>query len=161
MAKATESEKITPIVPMLRSDFISVLALGAGIGLMIWGLGMLFDRFVFDVYFCQSEVSRQCANARNYSVAAASFISGIAALAGLIRLRVYRPLLVLIASLISTWGVVQASWNFGWFTGILIAITIYALSFAAFSWIARIREFWLSLIVIIVLAVAVRLAIVG
>lgn len=159
MAKATKAEKITPIVPMLRSDFMSVLALGAAVGLLVWGLGMLFDRFVFDVYFCQSEAGRQCASAKSYSVAAASFIAGIAALAGLIRLRVYRPLLVLIASLLSTWGVVQISWGLGWFTGILIAVAMYALAFGAFSWIARVREFWISLVVIIILVLAVRLAI--
>lgn len=157
MTEAEKVEKTTPIIPMTRSDFLSVLALGAAVGLVVWGLGMVFHRFIFDVYFCQGEVVRQCSNARNYSVAVASFIGGIAALAGLIRLRVYRPLLVLIASVISTWGLVQLSWDLGWFTGLLVVAVMYALAFAAFSWLARVREFWLSLVLIIILVVAVRL----
>lgn len=157
MTEAVKVEKPTPIIPMTRSDFLSVLALGAAVGLVVWGLGMIFNRFIFDVYFCQGEVVRQCANARDYSVAVASFIGGIAALAGLIRLRVYRPLLVLIASVISTWGLVQLSWDFGWFTGLLVVAVMYALTFAAFSWLARVREFFISLALIVILVIAMRL----
>lgn len=157
-AKETPVEKPAQIIPMLRTDFISVIILGAIIGLFIWGFGAALNRFVFEEYFCQGDISSQCGSAKSFSVAAASLVGGIAALTGLIRLRVFRPLLVLIASLVSTWGVVQTSWDLGRFTGIVAVIVLYALAFGVFAWIARIREFWIALVAMIVLVVAVRLA---
>lgn len=157
MAKAKPVEKPVPIIPMLKGDFISILVLGAVIGLVVWGLGMVFNRYIFDVYFCQNEISSQCGSAKDYSAVAAGLIGGVAALVGLIRLRVYRPLLVLIASFLSLWGIVQISWNLNLFTGLLIAIVLYGLAFGLYSWTSRIREFWISLIIIVLLVVAVRL----
>lgn len=158
MAKEKTVEQPAPIVAMLRSDFISVLVLGAAVGFVLWLVGMLLHRFVFDVYFCQGEVSSQCASAKNYAAAAASLVAGIAGLAGLIRLRVYRPLLVIIVSMISLWGTAQISWDLNWLTGALIMALVYALAFGLYSWVARIREFWIALLVIILLVLAVRLA---
>lgn len=159
MTEEQQVEKPVYIIPMLKNDFIAVLLLGGATGLLVWILGTLLNRYVFDVYFCQGDINSQCAAAKNYAVAAASVLGGIAALGGLIRLRVYRPLLVVIAVLISTWGIVQSSWSLGWFTGILAVIILYALAFGAFSWIARVREFWIALVAIVLLVVAVRLAI--
>lgn len=159
MPKNSQPEKPEPIVPIGMSDFVTILILGGVIGLIIWGLGLLFHTYIFEGYFCQEGAGRECENATSYAAVAATLLGSIAALAALIRLRVYRPLLVLIASILSTWGVVQMSWDLQWFTGILVAVVLYALAFGAFSWIARIREFWISVVVIILLVVAVRLAI--
>lgn len=158
MSKATKAADPTPIIPMLRSDLISVLVLGGVAGLIIWLLGLLLNTYVFDVYFCQGDISSQCGSAKNYAAAAAGIVGGVAALGGLVRLRVYRPLLVVIASLASTWGVVQLCWSLGWFTAAVVAIVLYALAFGLFSWVSRIREFWITLLVMVLLVVAVRLA---
>ena len=152
-------ERPQPIISMLRTDFIGVLVLGGVAGVLIWLLGTVLNQFVFEAYLCQgAEVARQCDNAKNYAVVIASLVGAVAALAGLIRLRVYRPLLVVIASLVSTWGVVQLSWGIQWFFGMFIVIALYALAFGVFSWIARIREFWITVLIMIILVVAVRLA---
>lgn len=158
MSKATKVEDPTPIIPMLRSDLMSVLVLGGIIGAIVWLLGLLLHTYVFDAYFCQGDINSQCGSAKNYAAVAATLVGGVAALGGLVRLRVYRPLLVVLASLISTWGVVQISWDFGWFTGILVAIVLYGLAFGLYGWMSRIREFWVALLIIILLVVAVRLA---
>jgi len=155
------SEKPSTIIPTQISDFLSVVVLGGVVGVIIWAIAMMLNRFVFDVYLCQNVVSGQCTTAENYSVVAASIVGAIAALVALIRLRVYRPLLVLIASLVSLWGIVQLSWDLGWFTGILVVFLLYALAFGLYAWVARIRQFWIALIVIVVLVVAVRLALVS
>ncbi len=154
-------EKPAPIIPVLTNDFINVLVLGGLVGLLVWGVGAMLDRFVFDAYFCQGDISSQCMSAQNYSAAAALLVGAIAALAGLIRLRVYRPLLVVIASFMSLWGLAQLSWTFDWMTGVAIMILLHALGFGLYSWIARIREFWIALFVVVVLVVAVRLVFVS
>ena len=111
--------------------------------------------------FAKTDISSGCSDSRNYSAITASLIGGIAALVGLIRLRVYRPLLVLFAGMISLWGILQTSWGLDLFTGVLMVAALYALAFGVFSWIARVREFWIAIAVIIVIVVAVRLALVS
>ena len=159
MADKSKTENVEPVVPMLRSDFLSVIVLGGVLGLLLWGLGFVLNRFVFDALLCQGDTSGQCVNAKDYAAATVGLIGGVLALLALIRLRVYRPLLVLLASLISLWGIVQLSWNYSWYIGVLIVIAMYATAFAAFSWITRVRVFWIALVATIVLVVAVRLAI--
>lgn len=159
MVKEKSVERPAAIIPVEWRDLISILVVGAATGLLVWGLGLLFFRFVFDAYLCQGDIGSGCSqNAKNYSAILASLMSVAGALGGLIRLRVYRPLLVVIASMLSLWGVVQISWDFHWIVGMLVAVLLYAVAFGLYSWIARIREFWISLIVIIVLVVAVRIA---
>jgi hypothetical protein len=159
MADKKQPEKIEPVVPMLRNEIISIVVLGGLVGLFLWGMGLVLDRFVFDAYLCQNETSNQCAYAKNYAAITAGIIGGVLALVGLIRLRVYRPLLVLLATVISLWGVVQLGWKLDWYVGALIAMLMYAVAFATFSWIARVRAFWIALSVTVVLVIAVRLAV--
>lgn len=153
-----QEEKPSAIIPMLRSDFVSVLLLGGIIGLLVWGLGALLNQFVFDAYFCQNDISSQCGSAKNYAAVAAGLVGAIVALGGLVRLGVYRPLLVVIASVLSTWGVVQLSWELSLLTGMLVAVVLYAAAFGLYSWVGRVREFWIALIIIVLLVVGVRLA---
>lgn len=157
MVKANQVEQPVYIISMARRDFIGTLILGAATGLLIWLIGMLLNRYLFDTYFCQGDTVSQCGNAKNYAVTAATLIGGSVALAGLIRLRVYRPLLVLVASLLSAWGIIQLSWDVNWLLGLLAVVALYALAFGVFSWVARLREFWITLVCTILLVIAVRL----
>lgn len=158
MNEGSVREESESIIPMLRSDIIGVVLFGAVIGIFVWGIGALLNRFVFDPVLCQGDTVSQCVNAKNYAALIASVLGLIVALFGLIRLRVYRPLLVLIASLVSLWGIAQLSWELGIYTGLLIVVILYALAFGAFTWIARVREFWITLGLTIALTLIVRLA---
>lgn len=161
MAKARQEEGPLPIIPMTNTDLMGILLVGALMGLVLWGIGLLFNQYVFEVYFCEDAITSSCSNSQNYSATIASLIGGIAALVGLIRLRVYRPLLVLLASIISLWGILQTSWELDLFTGMLMVTALYALAFGVYSWVARVREFWIAIAAIIVIVVAVRLALVS
>ncbi len=161
MPSTSQSEKPDPIVTMTTGDFITVLILGGIVGLILWGLGLMLNVFVFEGYFCEGDVTSQCGNSKNYAVVAATLLTSVAALAALVRIRVYRPLLVLIASILSTWGVVQLSWELAWLVGALVSTLLSALAFGTFAWLARVREFWISLAIIIVLVVITRIVING
>ena len=158
MANDKQPDRLASIIPMTKRDLISVLLLGGAVGLLVWGVGLVLNHYVFDVYFCQGEVNRQCGSAKNYAAVAANIIGMIVALGGLIRLGIYRPLLIVIASMFSVWGVAQLSWNLSVPIGLFVMVMIYAAAFGLYSWIARIREFWMTTVVIILLVVAARLA---
>jgi len=158
MTDESQVEQPASVVSMSRSELMNILVVGGIAGFLVWVLGFLLNRYIFDVYFCQNEVSNQCAYAPSYAAATAMVLVSFVALGALVRFRVYRPLLVLIAAMISMWGIVQLGWNMTWYQGIFIALVMYALAFSVFSWVARVRDFWITLITVAILIVAVRLA---
>jgi hypothetical protein len=87
-------------------------------------------------------------------------IGGVAALA---RQRVYRPLLIVLAAALTLWSVqgVLANNAFAWYVAVPITGALFALGYAAFGWLSRIRNFILALIAIVILAVVTRLVFVG
>lgn len=158
MTDDSQAEQPASVVSMSNNDLINILVVGGIVGLLVWGFGFVMHRYIFDIYLCQNEVSNQCAYAKNYAAGLAALLVSFAALTALVRFRVYRPLLVLIAAMVSMWGVVQLGWSLAWYQGSFIAFVLYALAFGGFSWVARVRDFWITLIIVAMLVVAVRLA---
>jgi hypothetical protein len=128
-------------------DFLWVLLLGAGAGLLVWGAAYLLDVYVFEAILCKGSVTTQCRMAPQYGAVTASIASAIVMLLVLVRLGVYRPLLVVLGATISLWGLTEILWNFTWYVSALWMMALYALAYGVFTWISRIRMFWLALIV--------------
>jgi hypothetical protein len=154
----SQAEQPSYAVAMTNRGLLSVLALGGIVGLFVWGAGLVLNRYLFDVVFCQNGIGNQCAYATSYAEGAAIVIGSILALFGLIRLNVYRPLLVVLASAISLWGIAVMAWGMAWYWGALIAAVMYLLAYGLFAWVARIRMFLIALVATVVLVAAVRLA---
>ncbi len=154
----SQAEQPSYAVAMTNRGLLSVLALGGIVGLFVWGAGLVLNRYLFDVVFCQNGIGNQCAYATSYAEGAAIVIGSILALFGLIRLNVYRPLLVVLASAISLWGIGVMAWGMAWYWGALIAAVMYLLAYSLFAWVARIRMFLIALVATVVLVAAVRLA---
>lgn len=159
MNDESQTEKPAFTVAMSNRDLVSILVLGGIIGLFIFGLSLVLNRYVFDVLLCQNGANNQCTYAVNYAEAAALVAGNILGLIGLIRLRVYRPLLVVLATSISLWGLVEMALGMQWYWGALVAIAMYLLAYGTYSWVARMRLFMLALAATIVLVVGVRLAV--
>lgn len=158
MSDESQVERPASTVAMSNRDLVGILVLGGISGLIIWGLGVLLNRYVFDMVLCQRGIGGQCAHVLDYSAGAAVVIGSILALVGLIWLRVYRPLLVVLAAAISLWGIAQLAMGMTWYWGVLVAIILYLLAYGLYAWVARVRLFWVALAATIVLVVAVRLA---
>ncbi len=148
--------KVQPYVGMTMRDFLRVLVTGAIVGIATFALYYLLNRFVFGAVLCRSESTGDCAQAPSYAMAVALLVGAIGGVVGLAHIRVYRPLLVVIATAISYWGIHTLIQHMAWYMGLLDVTVLFALAYAAFTWIARIRSFILALVVTIVLVVAVR-----
>lgn len=79
----------------------------------------------------------------------------------LARLRVYRPLLVVLAATIALWGMHGIVASTAWYWVVAIFAVLFGLSYALFAWIARIRNFVMALVVTIVVVVVVRFLLVA
>lgn len=158
MSEEVYEEKPSSIIPMLQSDLVRVFLIGAAVGALVWALGAVLKTYAFDAYFCQGDITSQCGSVPNYAATLAGIVGAVVALIGLVRLRVYRPLLVVAAATISTWGIVQIAWGLNWLPGLLVSAIFYTLAYGVYSWLTRIRDFWIALLVMAFLVVIVRFA---
>ena len=87
----------------------------------------------------------------------ATILGAAAGLFGLVRLYVFRPLLVVAAAVVALWGLITIVSPFAWYIALPVVMVLYGFAFAAFAWLVRLRHFLIALISVIVVIVIVRL----
>lgn len=153
--------KISPFVPMATRELLSTVLCGVGVGLLVALLMYLMNKFVFGAVLCRPQAPADCAQAPTYSMIVAMIIGAIAGLVSMARIRVYRPLLIVIAATIALWGINTLTASMAWYFALPVIMIMFGLVYGLFAWIARIRSFILAIVVTVVLVVIVRLALVG
>lgn len=153
-----EEEKRSLFTPMDMSRLAAVVLLGAVIGLLVWGLALTIDRYVLTPTLCQGSQLLQCSNTAQYAESAASIIGAGVGLFFLVRLQVYRPLLVVVAVITSLWGVISQVALLPWYGIGLSVVALYALAHGLYAWLARFRNFWMVVVLYVALVAAVRVA---
>lgn len=147
----------TSLVPMNVKKLLFVMLFGAVAGLVTWGLTVLLDTYVYKAILCNSDAAVQCASSYQYATTTSTIIGAAVGLFGLVKLQVYRPLLIVIASFVSLWGLLHLLIPFPWYGEAITAVVLYGVAFGTFAWLARIRKFVFAIILVILMVVAVRL----
>ena len=141
-------------------DEISALVSGAIVGVIIWILAYILDQYVIGMIACKTGSSIiDCSDAPAVSAAFALVFASIAGLTILVRRRIFRPLLVVLAAGISLWGITGSWLQAHTIVDFLLTIVVSALMYLVFAWFAKLRQFWISLVISIVLVVIFRLMI--
>lgn len=153
--------RVSPLVSMTYRELISVILIGAAVGAVVVLLYFLLNTFIFSAVLCRPQSTGDCNQAPNYAMIVALVIGSIAGVASLARVRVYRPLLIVLASAIALWGMQYVLVNVAWYWAMIATVVPFGLAYGLFGWLARIRHFILAIIVTIVLVVAVRWMIVA
>lgn len=159
MAKVYSETKPSALVIMSGRELWQVAMAGLIVGLLVWGLTLLLDHFVYTAILCHGDASSKCTAAPEYAAVTAAFIGGGAGLFALVRLQIFRPLLVVVGALIALWGIVGLTAVMPWYGAAISIMVLYALAYALFSWVVRLRSFILALIVLIILIVIVHLGV--
>lgn len=149
--------RVSPLVSMSLGDLVRTLLCGLGVGLIVALVYFLMNKFVFGAVLCRPQSAGNCSDAPMYAYIVAIVVGSIAGLVALVRMRTYRPLIAVIATAIALWGIYSAITNAAWYWALLATMVLFALSYALFVWIARIRSFILAIIVTIVLVIIIRL----
>ena len=157
MADIYAEEKVEPVTPMKSRDLMAVIFIGALVGLVLWIVYWFLSSFLTPRLFCNDTMVSSCATARAVSDGIGLTIGAIIALLGLIRLRIFRPLLVVLAVLLCLGGLAQKVDGLSWYWSAAVCVGLFAGSYALYTWVARIKAFWLAVLVTVVLAVATRL----
>ncbi|HET8884440.1 MAG TPA: hypothetical protein VFM68_03140 [Candidatus Saccharimonadales bacterium] len=150
-------EQPTSLVTMSFRKLLMVVVIGAIAGLVTWGLTYLLDVYVYKAILCNDETAVQCASSSQYAMVTAAVIGAAVGLFGLVRLQVFRPLLVVIASVIALWGLIEVVTFMPWYLAATVSAVLYGLALAVFAWFARVRHFLLAIILVVIMIVAVRL----
>lgn len=150
-------EQQTALVPMSIQQLLRIALVGALVGALTWGAALLLDAYVFKGMLCQGSAQAKCATSLSYSSATASILIAGLGLLGLIKLQVFRALLVVIMATISLWGLQVTLGAWSWQGAVLASVLLSAISYSLFAWVVRIRAFLMAVIVAVVLVVVIRL----
>jgi hypothetical protein len=150
---APDTNEPNTINTSLKSLFPIVLV-GAGVGLLSYGLAYVIAELIINPLFCQDDPIAICANVAGISGNIALVFASVAGLFGLVRAGAYRALLIALAAIATLWGF--GGWVAGmvWFVALALVILLSTATYAAFSWLARIGNFWIALGLMVVVVAA-------
>lgn len=138
---------------------VQILVLGVVLGLIAWVVSAVVANYVISPLFCKADGGNfsVCAQGGLLASNIASLVVGGLAVVALLRLGVFRPLLISIAVIITLWGIGTWMGALPWYESLAWTALLYAVAYLVFSWLARIRVFWIALIATVIVIVAARL----
>lgn len=159
MENEAEVSDRSPLFAVVNTNqFIQVVAIGVVVGALTWVLAHVLGLYVLKPSNCTAQALACAASSQPANILAA-LLAACIGLFGLVKLQVFRPLLIVLAATMSAWGLVGELAALPWYGSLLVTVFFFALTYTTFMWISRIRTFWLVLIITVVLVVALRLII--
>lgn len=145
-----------------RASIIGTLLTGLVVGLVGWLLSMAIQMWIIEPVFCRSpQTFAVCSQGGTIGWVVAMIIVSVASLLSLVRSGVFRPLLVVLASLIALWGASAWLGPLSWWQAMIWHGVLFALTYLLFAWVARLSNFLLAMIVTIVLIIGARLIVIN
>lgn len=138
---------------------VHVALLGMFLGLIAWGVTALVSNYVIDPLFCKADGGNfsVCSQGGLLASNLASLLVGVLGVVALLRLGVFRPLLISLAAVITLWGLGPWMGALPWYEALIWSVILYTIAYVAFSWLARVRVFWIALLATVILVVAARI----
>lgn len=148
----------TPGSAFVWQNLARVIGFGAVAGLAYWVLASLIGRFIIEPIACREVVeAAACTEASVLAGRISTVLVAIAAIFGMVRLGVARPLIIAVAAAILLWSLSALTLGMPWYEALLWSVLLYALVYALFGWIARATNVVVAIVATIVLVVALRL----
>lgn len=148
-----EIKRVSPVVPTYGREVMGIFIVGAIVGLIVAVSYYLLEKYIFSAVLCRDGADMTCSQAPTYATIVSMVIGAIFGLLGLVQGRVYRPLLIIIASFVSLWGLADIVADLSWYWSGLASVLFFAFTFLLYAWVARIRSFVLASIITITLFV--------
>ncbi len=142
-------------------DYWQLIGSGVGLGVLWWVLTALTAAYVIEPLACRSlDFASQCLAASMIAGNIAVVAVAVVALVVFIRLRLSRPLVVVVGAAVVIWGLGGLLEGVAWLEALLWAMTAYGVTTLLFGLIARIPRFAVMLGVAIFVAVLSRVSMV-
>ncbi len=158
MVTVTQNSEISPVSVKTVHSLLPIAIIGALSGIVTLVLYFIFKEYIVGYITCRVGTSLvACSSNESISAALALIVTGMGGLVVLIRQRVMRPLLVVLAVIISLWNLPLVIASAAWGVQVLIVAIIGALVYSVFAWLNDLRSFWVALALSLVLAIAFQL----
>jgi len=152
------SDSEPPVKFSVWQDEVSAFVGGALVGLATWTLTYLLSEYVIGIIACRSGSSLiGCDDTTVVSAGFALIFASLAGLTFLVRRRLFRPLLVVLAATVTLWGM-NGSWLEERTLGnVLLTMLVAATIYLMFGWFSKIRQFGIAIAVTVALVIVFRL----
>lgn len=141
-----------------RRSLIATTLSGLAVGIVGWLLSIGLQRFFIEPVFCRNaDAFATCAQGGTVAWIVALVIASAVGLVVLVRTSVFRPLLVVLAAIITLWGVSTWLGPLVWWQALLWHGLLFALAYALYGWLARAEKFPVAFISTVVVILALRL----
>lgn len=151
------SDSSPSLIDLNQQSIVQVALLGAGLGLLSWLLTLLIRQIVFVPLFCGDPANGACVDATGGAGVVALIITGVVGLLGLVRLAIYRPLVVAIATAVSLWSLGSWITDMFWLEAAAWSVILYALCYVLFTWLVRPRSFVLAVGLVVAVVLLARI----
>lgn len=148
----------TAVVTQSWRRILPTLITGAIAGVVTWLATFLLSEYVIGPIACRVGSSLiGCSDNIAVSSDIALIIGGVVALGLMVRQRVLRPLLVVLAAVVSLWGLGVWLGDEAWYLSLILSVVLSALIYTVFAWFSELRRFWVALAMTAVLVLVFRL----
>ncbi len=139
-----------------RRTLLGVVLTGIVTGVLSVVFAKVLNQFIISPALCRSATEAACTSSEVTAFHIAGVIAAVIAVVMLVNLSVYRPLLVAIAATISAWGIYgntlpDLTWPWAMAVAVLFNIGVYL----TFSWLLRIYNLIIALVIALILCGAV------
>lgn len=145
-----------------RRTFFGILFIGLISALITVLAARLLDQFVITPALCGSTNESVCSNSTSISFHVGSLIAAVVSVAMFVNLSVYRPLLVVLAAIIGSWGMYNLSFfliDTPWYLQAGIIFAVNSVAFLTFAWMLRAYNLAVGVILTILITAAMIVAI--
>lgn len=143
---------------MTWRSLVAIGLIGLLVGVVTYALNLVLLNYVFEPILCRESMSiTSCDSKDAFASAVAIILGSIVGLVFLVRERVYRPLLVILAVGLALWGLFGFVAAMPWLLGTVVVALSFAVAFMLFAWVVQPASLILSLVFITLAVVAVRL----
>lgn len=143
----------SPIIDIRSDVIVRVALLGLCIGAAGWGLAQGLSQFIIGPIFCPNKV---CASTDVISGNIVLVVTAVAAMLGMVRLGVYRPMLIALAVVATLWGIGGWLSNIVWYEALGWSALMFMAAYTAYTWLVRPRNFIIVIVVLLLLIVGIR-----
>lgn len=145
-----------------RRTIFGILLTGLVMAVLTVVIAKVLNHFIISPALCRGASEAVCANGASISFHVSSIVAAIVAVAMLVNVAVYRPLLVVLAVIISSWGLFNAPLPFvalPWYWQIVVLVLLNGLALLAFSWILRTYNLIVALVLTVLVSAAMIITI--
>lgn len=149
-------ERVEPAVTMSYRQLWLIGLIGVGVGMVALLLGMLLDAVLFRFIFCREAGLAGCAASGAYGNAAGLLIGTGLGVWALVRIQIFRPLLIGLAAALTLWGIYDILDAQAWYIALFVGVVLFAVAYMLYGWIMRLRSMLWAVLISILLLVLVR-----